>query len=260
MKPHTLIKVEIHLNEIHYLEIRDVSRGVLLFVDRYGIPNSYPKLVKNQIYLNQPYKMNTMSNIIYKYIIITFSIVNNKFLYERKGFGQWNIPSFHVFWNCTLSGIFTRKSTSVSFSYASKTLFNLITPRLLSESLNNSYPWHSYMFVTENYSSKILIMSFWVPAPKFPAENGIPKKLLDTSLLKRIMGIKEITKVLFDFMKAISCKNYLGLVNSEILRDLILLKILNFWVTDINFMFSIVNTFLNIMWKKNTATDKILLW
>ena len=66
MKPHTLIKGEIHLNEIYYLEIRDVSRGVLLFVDRYGIPNSYPKLVKNQIYLNQPYKMNTMSNIIYK--------------------------------------------------------------------------------------------------------------------------------------------------------------------------------------------------
>ena len=27
MKPHTLIKGEIHLNEIHYLEIRDVSRG-----------------------------------------------------------------------------------------------------------------------------------------------------------------------------------------------------------------------------------------
>ena len=88
MKPHTLIKGEIHLNEIYYLEIRDVSRGVLLFVDRYGIPNSYPKLVKNQIYLNQPYKMNTMSNIIYKYIIITFSIVNNKFLYEGRDSGS----------------------------------------------------------------------------------------------------------------------------------------------------------------------------
>ena len=71
-------------------------------------------------------------------------------------------------------------------------------------------------------------MSFWVPAPRFPAENGIPKKLLDTSLLKRIMRIKEIMKVLFDFMKAIYRKNYLGLVNSEALRDLIPVKILNF--------------------------------
>ena len=87
MKPHTLIKGETHLNEIRYLEIRDVSRGVLLFVDRYGIPNSYMKLVKNQKYLNQPYRMNTMSNTIYKYITITFSIVNNKFPDERKGLG-----------------------------------------------------------------------------------------------------------------------------------------------------------------------------
>ena len=72
------------------------------------------------------------------------------------------------------------------------------------------------------------MMFFWVPAPRFPAENGIPKKLLDTSLRKRIMGIKEIMKVLFDFIKAISCKNYLGLIDSEVLRDLIPVKILDF--------------------------------
>ena len=45
------------------------------------------KLVKNQKHLNQSYRMNTMSNTIYKYIIITFSIVNNKFPDERKGLG-----------------------------------------------------------------------------------------------------------------------------------------------------------------------------
>ena len=38
------------------------------------------------------------------------------------------------------------------------------------------------MFVTENYSSNFTIMSFWAPAPKSPAENGIPKKTLDTSV------------------------------------------------------------------------------
>ena len=38
------------------------------------------------------------------------------------------------------------------------------------------------MFITENYSSKFKIVYFWDPHPKSPAENGIPKKLLDTSL------------------------------------------------------------------------------
>ena len=37
------------------------------------------------------------------------------------------------------------------------------------------------MFVTENYSSKILIMSLWAPEPESPAENDILKKFLDTS-------------------------------------------------------------------------------
>ena len=41
--------------------------------------------------------------------------------------------------------------------------------------VNNPYPWHSYMFITENYSSKFTIMSFCAPAMKSSAENGIPK-------------------------------------------------------------------------------------
>ena len=38
------------------------------------------------------------------------------------------------------------------------------------------------MFITENYSSKFTITSFWVPALKSFAENGILKKFLDMSL------------------------------------------------------------------------------
>ena len=47
--------------------------------------------------------------------------------------------------------------------------------------VNNPCPCHPYKPITENYSSKFTIMSFWAPAPKCPAENGIPKKSLDTS-------------------------------------------------------------------------------
>ena len=36
---------------------------------------------------------------------------------------------------------------------------------------------HPYMFITENYSSKFMIMSFWAPALKSPAENSIPKNV-----------------------------------------------------------------------------------
>ena len=48
--------------------------------------------------------------------------------------------------------------------------------------VNNPYPCHPYMFVTEIYSSKFTVMSFWVPALQTPAKNGIPKKCLDMSL------------------------------------------------------------------------------
>ena len=49
--------------------------------------------------------------------------------------------------------------------------------------VNNPYPCHPYMFITENYSSKFTIISFWAPAPKSPAEINIPKKYLVTSLI-----------------------------------------------------------------------------
>ena len=38
------------------------------------------------------------------------------------------------------------------------------------------------MFITENCCSKFTIMSVWAPALNSPAENGILKKPLDTSL------------------------------------------------------------------------------
>ena len=48
--------------------------------------------------------------------------------------------------------------------------------------VNNPCPCHPYMFITENYSLKVMIMCFWDPASKSPAENGISQKSLDTSL------------------------------------------------------------------------------
>ena len=47
--------------------------------------------------------------------------------------------------------------------------------------VNNPHSCHPYMFITENYSSKLTIMSFWAPAPKSPAEKGIPAKSLGMS-------------------------------------------------------------------------------
>ena len=48
--------------------------------------------------------------------------------------------------------------------------------------VNNPYPCHPYMFITENCCSKFMMMSFWASVLNSPAENGIPKKPLDTSL------------------------------------------------------------------------------
>ena len=42
------------------------------------------------------------------------------------------------------------------------------------------------MFLTDNYSWKFTIMSFWAPSPKSIAENGIPKNHLIRSLLSAI--------------------------------------------------------------------------
>ena len=58
---------------------RDVSREVLLPIDQYGIPNSYPKLIKTKnlkVILNQ-LSSTAMFNLIGKYEIITFSTLNN---------------------------------------------------------------------------------------------------------------------------------------------------------------------------------------
>ena len=49
--------------------------------------------------------------------------------------------------------------------------------------VNNPYTCHPYMFITENFCSKFTIMFFWAPALNSPAENGIPKKSLNTSLV-----------------------------------------------------------------------------
>ena len=43
--------------------------------------------------------------------------------------------------------------------------------------VNSPYTSYPYMFITENYFSKYIIMSFWPPALKSPAENSIPKNL-----------------------------------------------------------------------------------
>ena len=69
-----------------------------------------------------------------------------------------------------------------------------------------------------------MIMSFWTPAQKSLAKNRIHKRSLDTPLLKGIMGTKDILQVLVDFMKVSSHKNYLEVVNSQNLQDLISLR------------------------------------
>ena len=53
-------------------------------------------------------------------------------------------------------------------------------------SIVNPHSCHPYMFIIENYPSKITIISFWAPAPKSPAENSIPTKALGTSLQKYV--------------------------------------------------------------------------
>ena len=64
------------------------------------------------------------------------------------------------------------------------TVFNIIVKYIINifSIVNNSFPCHPYMFVTKKYYSKFTIMSFWAPVPKSTAENGIPKKSLDTLL------------------------------------------------------------------------------
>ena len=61
--------------------------------------------------------------------------------------------------------------------------------------VNNPYLCHPYMFITENYSSEFKCPFELLPQnpmlktvfPKSPAENGIPKKSLDTLLVVLIL-------------------------------------------------------------------------
>ena len=55
---------------------------------------------------------------------------------------------------------------------------NTIDKYIITFSIVNSpYTCYPYMFITENYFSKYIIMCFWSPALKSPAENSIPKNL-----------------------------------------------------------------------------------
>ena len=61
-------------------------------------------------------------------------------------------------------------------------ILNELTPNKMSKAIdkyikvstfsmvNNHYQCHLYLFIAENYSTRLMIMSFWAPAPKFCAE------------------------------------------------------------------------------------------
>ena len=52
--------------------------------------------------------------------------------------------------------------------FSPNTISNRIDKYIITVSIvNNAYPSYPYMFITENCFSKIMIMSFWSPAPKF---------------------------------------------------------------------------------------------
>ena len=64
------------------------------------------------------------------------------------------------------------------------TVFNAIDKYTSIFSIvNHFFPCHSYMFVTKNYYSKFTIMCFQAPVPTSTAENNIPKKSLDMSMI-----------------------------------------------------------------------------
>ena len=74
-----------------------------------------------------------------------------------------------------------------------KVILNELSPNTMSNTfnkyriitfskVNNPDLCHPYMLITENYSSRSVIISFWAVVLKFPAENGIPKKSQDVSL------------------------------------------------------------------------------
>ena len=56
---------------------------------------------------------------------------------------------------------------------------------------------HTSLYITENYASKFMILSFWVPARKSPAENGIPKKIsgyvtAEIKLLRQLLTFLQV--------------------------------------------------------------------
>ena len=73
--------------------------------------------------------------------------------------------------------------------------------------VNNPYPCHPYMFITENYSSKFTIISFWAPAPKSPAEINISQKISGYVTDNRKYTIRDNSTI---FTKSLStlAKNY----------------------------------------------------
>ena len=57
-------------------------------------------------------------------------------------------------------------------------------------------------------------MSFWAPAPKSPAENGIPKKSLDTSLVVVLLN----TIVSRTWIQVVLIKRELGNLDAILLK------------------------------------------
>ena len=69
--------------------------------------------------------------------------------------------------------------------------------------VNNPYPCHPYMFMTENCCSKFTIISFSTPALNSPTENSIPKKPLDMLLIWHM--VPEIWSMRTEFCVILNC-------------------------------------------------------
>ena len=89
--------------------------------------------------------------------------------------------------------------------------------------VNNPYSYHPYMFITENYSSKFKIVSFWAPALKSSHENDFLKKSLDTSLYGESLFFcfnQNFTSTHHKFLKR-KCKYYLKIFSNTISINLL---------------------------------------
>ena len=112
---------------------RDVSRGVLLLVNQHGIANLYPKLIKTK----------------------NLNVILNE-LFHNTLFPGRHTTSFRC-WHDIIRCRATRYQPLNDVVFAK---YLIITFSIV----NNPYPCHPYMFMTENYSSKFTIISFWAPA------------------------------------------------------------------------------------------------